>query len=507
MRTRALTTVLAALAALAVLTGCAGTDPATPTGQGATSGGSLTWGWHLPSTWDPVTSTVGQDVHVLSLAYAALTKQDVDGNAVPALAEDWEYNATGDEVTFTLRDGLTFTDGTPLDAEAVKHSLLRGRDAPDSTIGAQLGVVTDIRVGSPTEVTLILNQPDYQIPLLLAGKTGMIVSPAAVEADVDGLATHPVGAGPFTLDEYVPASHATLHKNEDYWDAGSILVDDFELRTPPDPTVAVAGLQSGQFDVAVIPPAQIEAARAAGLEVDVIEVFTVRVLDVNNTVEPFDDPRVTQAISHAIDRRSLVDVAFFGEGDPNWQPFPRGYSAWNEELDDLYSFDQDRARELLAEAGYPDGVAVTLTAQAENDPLAELLQQQLGEVGIDVTLEVATPGANNYVTREYPFVVDSFSGRESPLQALEVLFGPAGLMNLGRNAPPEIQTAIDVARSTPLDDPGYEQAVEDAVAAAVTTMPNTFLFTWPRIFARDPGVQGFEHYIGTQRFEGVTVGR
>src|ERR1700754_2419838 len=165
MKSTRILTVLAA--ALLVLAGCAGagSDPAAPTGQGATSGGSLTWGWHLPSTWDPVTSTVGQDVHVLSLAYAALTKQDVDGNAVPALAEEWEYNATGDEVTFRLRPGLTFTDGTPLDAEAVKHSLLRGRDAPDSTIGAQLSVVTDIRVDSPTEVTLILNQPDYQIPL------------------------------------------------------------------------------------------------------------------------------------------------------------------------------------------------------------------------------------------------------------------------------------------------------------------------------------------------------
>ncbi|SDU60855.1 ABC transporter substrate-binding protein [Jiangella alkaliphila] len=494
-------------AALLVLAGCAGDSTPTSQSGGETSGGSLSWGWHLPSTWDPVTSTVGQDVHVLSLAYAALTKQDVDGNAAPALAESWEYNATGDEVTFTLREGLTFTDGTPLDAEAVRHSLLRGRDAPDSTIGAQLGVVTDVRVDSPTEVTLLLNQPDYQIPLLLSGKTGMIVSPSAVENDVEGLATAPVGAGPFALDEYVPASHATLHKNEDYWDAESILVDDFELRVPPDPTVAVAGVQSGQFDVAVIPPAQIEAARAAGLEVDVIDVFTVRVLDVDNTVEPFDDPRVTQAISHAINRQELVDVAFFGEGDPNWQPFPSDYLAWNEQLDELYTFDQDRARQLLAEAGYPDGVAVTLTTQADNDPLAELLQQQLQEVGIDVTLEVATPGANNYVTRQYPFVVDSFSGRESPLQALEVLFGPEGLMNLGRNAPPEIQQAIDVARATPLEDPGYEQAVQDAVAAAVTTMPNTFLFTWPRIFARDPSVQGFEHYIGTQRFEGVTVGR
>lgn len=239
MKSTRIPTVL--LAALLVVAGCAGGTTPTSQSDGATSGGSLTWGWHLPSTWDPVTSTVGQDVHVLTLAYAALTKQDVDGNAVPALAESWAYNDTGDEVTFTLRPDLSFTDGSPLDAEAVKSSLLRDGDAPDSTIGAQLSVVTDIRVDSPTEVTLLLNQPDYQIPLLLAGKTGMIVSPTAVETDVEGLATKPVGAGPFALDEYVPSSHATLHKFEDYWDAGEHprrRLRAASRRTPPSPSPA-----------------------------------------------------------------------------------------------------------------------------------------------------------------------------------------------------------------------------------------------------------------------------
>lgn len=137
---------LAAGLALPVLAAC-GTGA-----QGSTST-KLAWGWHLPSTWDPVTSTVGQDVHALSLVYAAITKQDLRGDAVPALAESWTYNATGTEVTFTLRNGLTFSDGSALDAQAVRKSLLRGRDASDSTIGAQLKVVRDIRVDSATAVT------------------------------------------------------------------------------------------------------------------------------------------------------------------------------------------------------------------------------------------------------------------------------------------------------------------------------------------------------------------
>lgn len=500
-----------ALALVAALAACApqGAAPATGTDGEAVevaAGGTLDWGWYLPTSWDPVTSTAGQDVHALALAYDALVQQDDDGSARPGLAESWTYNDAGDAVTFHLRPGLEFTDGTPLDAEAVRANILRGRDQENSTIAAQLAIVVDVTVESPTDVTLHLDQPDYQVPLLLAGKNGMQVSPTAFTADVAGIATAPVGSGPFELTEYVPDSHASFVKNESYWNAEEILLGGVELVPTPDPTVAAAAIQSGQYDLAVVPPAQVQAAEAVGLTVEEIRAFTVRTLDVNNTVAPYDDPRVLQAISHGLDRQALVDVAFFGHGDPNWQPFPRDYVGFSPDADELYPFDQDRARELLAEAGYPDGLAITLTIYAATDQaLAEQIQSQLAEVGVDVTIQVATPGTSNYVTREYPLFLDSFSGRESPVQALEVLFGPEGLMNLGRNSPPDLQAAIDAVRAVPLDSPEYPGLLQDAVETAVTQMPNTFLFTWPRIYVHGDGVQGFTHQIGTVRFEGVRV--
>ena len=145
--------------------------PRRPT-RAPQSGGTLTWGWSLPSTWDPVTSAVGNDSHALTLVYEAVTEQTADGEAAPGLAESWEYNATGDEITFHLRDGLVFSDGTPLDAEAVRTSLLRGRDDEKSTVAAQLAVVEDIVVDSPLDVRIVLDQPDYQIPLLLRARRG-----------------------------------------------------------------------------------------------------------------------------------------------------------------------------------------------------------------------------------------------------------------------------------------------------------------------------------------------
>lgn len=494
--------IIAVLTAIVAIVSACGSSGASGSGSD-----HLTWGWYLPTSWDPVASTAGQDVHALSLVYSGLTKQDPTGKAVPEAAESWTYNEDGTAITFTLREGLTFSDGTVLDAEAVKKSLERGRDAEYSTKKAQLAVIESIDVLSPTEVTLNLTRPDYQIPDLLAGLTGFIVSPTAFEADSAALATQPVGSGPFELTAYTPGSEAQFTKYEDYWNASDIHIKTLTQKEPADASVIIAGLQSGQYDVAVIPPSQVEAAKSAGFDVDLNEVLTVRTLDINNTVAPFDNPKVVEAIKHALDRQALVDTSFFGHGEPNVQPFPKGHIAYNPELEDLYPHDVDKAKQLLAEAGYPNGVDVTLTTY-DTSGLAEQIQAQLGEAGINVTISTIPQASFTptvYVKREAALALDSFSGRESPAQAMEVLFGPEGLMNPGRNTPPEVQAAIQKVSTTDTDDPSYQQVLQDAVATAVKAMPNAFMFSWPRIFARSTDVTGFTPYIGAQRFDGTKI--
>lgn len=494
--------IIALLTAVVALVSACGSS-----GGAGSDTGHLTWGWYLPTSWDPVASTAGQDVHALSLVYSGLTKQDPEGKAVPEAAESWSYNEDGTAITFTLREGLTFADGSPLDAEAVKKSLERGRDADYSTKRAQLAVIAGIDVVSPTEVTLNLTRSDYQIPDLLAGLTGFIVSPKAFEADPTALATQPVGSGPFELTSYTPGSEAQFKKNESYWNASDIHLKTLTQKEPADASVIIAGLQSGQYDVAVIPPSQVDAAKSAGFDVDLNEVLTVRTLDINNTVAPFNNPKVVEAIKHALDRQALVDTSFFGHGEPNVQPFPKGHIAYNPELEDLYEHDVDQAKQLLAEAGFPNGVDVTLTTY-DTSGLAEQIQAQLGEAGINVTINTIPQASFTptvYVKREASLALDSFSGRESPAQAMEVLFGPEGLMNPGRNTPPEVKAAIEKVSTTPTDDPSYKQVLQDAVAVAVKSMPNAFMFSWPRIFARSADVTGFTPYIGAQRFDGTKI--
>lgn len=497
---------LPALAVLTVATmvmaGCSASAGASSSSEAT----SLTWGWRLPTSWDPVTSTAGWDTHALALVYDGLTQLDEKGEVVPGIAEKWDYSPDGTAITFHLRKDAEFSDGTALDAKAVKENLVRGRDQQNSTLAGQLRIITSIDVDDAHTVTVHLDQADYQVPYLFAGKTGFIVNPSSFK-DVASLATKPEGSGPFELTQYVPNARADLQKNDHYWNADHIFIDKFHVVPVTDDATVVAGISTGQWDVAIIPPSQAKAAESAKLDVEEIKALTVRALDVNSTVAPFDDQRVLQAISHATDRKALIKAAYFGRGTPNWQPFPDGYSAHDPSLDGLYRYDVAAAKKLLAEAGHPDGLKLDLALGAEDTALAEVLQAQWAKAGIQVTLKVLPVAAisQNYVQRTHPFVLDSFSGRQSPLQALEVLYGPEGLMNLGRQTPKELTDAIDLARATPIDSPQYETRIRHAVELGVKLQPNTFLFSWPRILAHTSKVTGIRHWLDVQRWEDVKV--
>ncbi|WP_353946108.1 ABC transporter substrate-binding protein [Streptomyces sp. HUAS MG91] len=494
---------LAAGASLA-LTACGGQS----TSAAGSGGGTLKWGWDLPTSWDPVTSSAGWDVHSLSLVYAALTQLDPRGDAVPALAEAWKYNDDGTVVTFTLRSGATFGDGSPVDATAVRKSLERGRDDPKSLVASQLIGVKQISAPDPRTVELRLAAPDFQIPALLAGKTGMIVNPKVFAKDPTSLAMKPAGAGPYTLVSYVENSKAVLKRNPAYWDAKKIRTENFELYPLPEPSTVVAALKSGQYNVAQIPGSQVKAARAAGLKVQVIPSMVVAVLDVHNGREPFTDPDVVLALKYAVDREELLRTASFGYGETTRQPFPKGYAGYDPELDKLFPYDPKKARELLAKASHADGLKLKITTQkAEGVP--ELLQAQLKKVGITATIETIPADQATqivYIQRAKALNVDQFAGRDSATQAFQVLFGKEGLMNPGRTTSPALEKALDVVRRTPLDSADYPEVLQKATGIAVRDMPNVFLYTVPRILARNPEVSEIPSYTVVQRFDGVTVG-
>ena len=363
LRPRLARRVLAAAAALVAISAVAacgssgGSSTAAAGGAAAgTSGasGTLNWEWQLPTSWDPVTSSAGWDMHALGLVYASVTTLDTKGSVQAGLASGWKYAANGKSVTFTLRPGLKFSDGTPLTATSVQQNIQRGLTQSNSTVAAELSVISKVVVNSPTSFTLDLSQVDYQVPDLLAGKDGMIVNPAAFKK-AGSLATQPEGAGPFTLTAYVPDSHASLVRNPDYWDASQIHVQNFSVLDITQPEQILSALESGQVNVAYIAGNQVAAAKAAGFKVAVIPSEVVDELDLQTTTAPFNNPNVVKALNYAINRQAILQVQASGYGSVAYQPFPPGFVGYSSKLANEYPYNPTLARQLLAAAGVREG--------------------------------------------------------------------------------------------------------------------------------------------------------
>ncbi|MET0734424.1 MAG: ABC transporter substrate-binding protein [Microbacterium sp.] len=508
--TRRLTIAAAVVAASMMMTACAtgGSGSATPDADVETE---ITVALALPTSWDPVTSRTGYDINTISLPYASLTRLNEDGEVEPSLAESWEYSEDGTAITFTLRDGLTFSDGEPLDAEAVKAFFERGKSQADSHLKDQLADLESVTADSDLEVTLHLANVDYQIPYLVAGRTGAIASPAAAE-DPAQLAIDPVGAGPFVLTEFVAESHATFVKNPDYWDAENIHIDTLVLKPRLDAATVVAAVQSGSVDVAVIPATQVEAAEGAGIDVTVATSLTASDASINLNKAPFDDPEVVEAFRYVFDRQAFVDAVTAGRGTITHQPFPEGTLPFNPAIEELWEYDPEKAREILSDAGYADGdLTVEITAQAGGEVAAELAQAQLQDVGVNATISVVPAGSTTwqdevYVAKSPQLALDGTIGRESPVANLLATYGPAGIMNLsGPNASEEFLAALDAVRATPIDSEEYQQVLWDAVEIGVKQSPTNYLYSAPWIFAKSSKVGELNLLPSQVRWEGVTV--
>ncbi|MFF4969749.1 ABC transporter substrate-binding protein [Streptomyces sp. NPDC001037] len=501
-------TAAAILALTALLTACSGTEGDTASTAGAAPGGTLSWSLPTPSTWDPVTSQSGIDVTPLSLVYDSITRLGPKGEARPGIARTWAYSKDGRTLTFTLRPGLTFSDGTPLNAEAVKKSIERGKTQADSGITGQLDSIATIDAPNPTTVVLHLKRKDYALPLVFGGKTGMVVSPKAAAADPRKLATAPVGSGPFTLTSYSPDGQAVLKRNPHYWDAKDIHLAGVTLKFLSDPQAIVSALRSGETQLAsFINGTQVASLKASGLAVDEFPSLQVSSIEVNAKLKPFDNPLFTQAVNHAIDRKALVKVLNGGHGEPTVEPFPDSYLAYDPGSADAYAYDLPKAKSLLKQAKY-DGKPFPITWFSSPGGIdrrveAELLQDQLKKAGINTTLEqipVAQVADKVYVKHQIAFFPSGVFGRESPAQQLSFADTPYGSYDV-----PALTKALQDAGDQPVDSPGYAPALRRVTAQTVRSGSNIMLFTSPWLFGRAKQVTGFAPAITSPRLEGVRL--
>ena len=322
------------------------------------------------------------DAVLYSNVFEGLTRFMADGSVVAGLAKSWDISEDGLTYTFMLNDGVTFHDGTTMDAEDVKFSLDRAR-AEDST-NAQKGLfadIADVSVVDPLTVAVMLSQPNGSFLFNMAWGDAVIVAPESIE----NIASNPIGTGAFVFSDWVQGDRLELTRNDAYWGDAPAL-ESATFRFISDPTAAFAAIMAEDVDAFIGFPApenlpQFEADPRFQVLVGNTEGETI--LSINNQMPPFDNVLVRQAVSLAIDRQAIIDGAMFGYGTPIGTHF----APHNPDYLDLIENSQhnpERARELLAEAGFADGFTTTLKLPPPSYARrgGEIIAAQLRDVGI-----------------------------------------------------------------------------------------------------------------------------
>lgn len=340
-----------------------------------------------PPHLDPTSAAAGAIDQVLyANVFEGLTRFGPDGSVNPGLAASWEISEDGLVYTFALHPGVTFHDGSTLDAGDVVFSLDRAR-ADDST-NAQKALfegIASVEAVDDTTVKVTLSAPNGSFLFNLAWGDAVIVAPESI----DDIKSNPIGTGAFTFTDWKQGDSITLTRNPDYWgDAAALEMATFKFIS--DPTAAFAAMMAEDVDAFYGYPApenlpQFEADPRFEVIVGNTEGETI--LSINNKTPPFDNKLVRQAVAHAIDRQALIDGAMFGYGTPIGSHF----APHNPDYIDLTGnseFDPEKAKALLAEAGFADGFTTTLKlpppAYARRG--GEIIAAQLRAVGIETEI-------------------------------------------------------------------------------------------------------------------------
>ena len=515
------TLIAAALAASLALAGCGGDDGGSGTegsGEQASGdpveGGSLTYvAVSEPANLDPASlsnSLVTQSVYGNAL-YGQLLEITPEGELEYGMIENLE-NQDNTTWTVTLREGLTFTDGTPLDAEALKFNWDRSKDrsvAHSQTVASASAIASTTVVDERTlEVTMV--KPTAHLESLLMS-LNFVGSPTALAAGPEAFTANPVGAGPFTLESWTRQDRMVLKANDDYWDAPKPYLDELVIRADPDDNQRFNSLQAGEVDVAVSNNYEtVQLAGDAGMTTLPAGFSGITNLEFNFSKAPFDDPRAREAIVMAIDRQALVDTLYGGAGDAPPSSLIRETSALHDPDSSFPDPDPERAQELLdelADEGKPLEFTILSSDNSDVRRAGEIMQAQLAEfenltVGIqaqETASWFARMGQNDYQATIYgaAFV--------DPTPVLDTLVGTGSATNFVKISDPELDAALETGRLS--DDVDERREAYAEVQQILVDQHAMIVYTWsPAFLITGEGVGGIRFYgAGSPAVDGLWI--
>lgn len=459
MKRHAVVVAAAAAVAALVLSACSG---------GGSSGGSSSAGagstpdlnlgiLQEPASWDPATSGVGHQFAPYQLAYDTLIRRNTDGTYAPMLASEWDYtDPAKTTMQLTLRSGVTFSDGAPFDANAVKANLehfaaAKGRQA------IQAASIETVTVKDATTVDIALKAANPAFEYYLSQNLGLMASPQALTGQ--DITRTPAGTGPYTMvaAQSVVGQQYVFVARQGYWDPSLQKFGKVTLKLLPDATARVNALASKQIDATLLDAKTSVQADATGLKQLAYPTDWQGLLIFDRdgkTVPALGSPKVRQALNYAFDRQTMLKNFAGGKGAVTSQVFGPASEAYVDSLDSTYTYDPAKAKALLAEAGYPDGFSMTMPViPGASDAIMTAVQQQLAAIGVKVELTSVPIADYQALLGQGKFPAAWFSLFQGPAWvAVNQIVAPQALYNPYKSTNADVAALVDKVGSAPADD-------------------------------------------------------
>ena len=368
---------------------------------------------------DPFNATAGDTKTVMDQIFDGLLDVDEDGNLVGDLAESYEISDDGLTYTFKLKEGVKFHDGSDFSADDVYYTYdkLSGLSSGEP-MSSKFSVIKEMEVVSPTEIKMTLDAVNNSFIYL---QTQPII-----KKDYEDSQTKPIGTGPYKFVSYTPGEGMVMERFDDYHRADHVAkIKQVNVVRVADNQALVMAINNKEVDL---------ASKLTADELEQVKESTdsyshpqnlVQLLGLNNKIKPFDDIRVRQAIAYAIDKDELIEAVAGGKATKIYSSFSPALKDYYNELEEMYPTNVEKAKELLAEAGFPDGISFKMTVPSDykfHMDTAELVQAQLKKAGINATIdpiEFSTWLDRVYKERDYETTICGFIGYTDPIRVLD----------------------------------------------------------------------------------------
>jgi peptide/nickel transport system substrate-binding protein len=450
-----------------------------------------------PTSLDPQKTSLTALFHVTEQIYSLLVQLNPDLTVRPDLAEKWDISPDGKTYTFSLRKGVKFHSGRALVAADVKYTFERLVDKATASPNASVLVSVDtITAPDDSTVVITLKQADASFLTNLTSPAAVIINKDAV--DKNGDLTKPAdGTGPFMFKEYVPNTRVVLERNPDYYEAGKPYVDGIEMTIASDDTSRTAAVKTGTVDfIEYAPLKDIPSLKGdTSLTLAGDQNTNIRFVGLNVTRKPFSDLKVRQAIAMAVDRDAVLGPAVFGFGTPTLELFPPGY--WAGLGTKPAPADVAKAKQLLADAGYPNGFSTTILSWSQYSFLsnaAVVFQDQLQQIGIsaDVNLEENAAFIKDYLDNNFDLTVSGTSAYVDPNDIYLRNFGTGQPSNAVRYSNPKADELIAAGVAT-TDQAKRKQIYQQLQQLLLDDVPWINLYIANQFEAMKTYVKGYTH--------------